>query len=101
LFTDGVRHLGEALATAQTDDVTVEALLGDDDESFLFTSLTEDPENEIDLGIRTESGYNPFDDWQMDVDTQLDDILSGIAVVPTPEELRIKVRKVFISSSST
>ena len=41
-LTDGVRHLGEQLATAQTDE-TVEALLGDEDESFLFASLASDP----------------------------------------------------------
>ena len=92
MLTDGVRHLGEALATAQTDDVTVEALLGDDDESFLFGSLSEDPENNLDLGIRSEAGFNPFDDWQMDVDTQLDDILEGINVVPTPEELLVGIK---------
>ena len=78
---DGVRHLGEALATAQNDG-TVGALLDDIDddvERFLFDDDV-DVESGLDMaGIRSDPGFNLFDNWRMDVEPDLDEILSGIA----------------------
>lgn len=82
-LNEGVRHLGEQLATAQTDE-SVEALL---DESFLLATLSdEDPENDLVLGAVgiTDVSLNLFDDWPMDVDAALEDILGEVAAEPLP-----------------
>ena len=73
------------LATAQTDE-TVDALLDDEDESFLFASLASESEDEMALSVgavaMADTSFNPFDDWQMDVETNLDDILNGVTCAP-------------------
>lgn len=82
-INDGVRHLGEALATAQTDD-TVEALLediDDDVERFLFDDQAEDLSM---AAIRSDPGFNLFDDWRMDVEPDLEEILAGIPESSAP-----------------
>ena len=92
------------LATAQTDDDTVDALLDDDDENFLFASLSSQSEEELAAlaavgatarASAAEGVFNPFDDWQMDVETNLDDILNGVTssepVLPAPSAHVIKV----------
>ena len=88
---DGVRHLGEALAThlatAQNDE-TVGAMLDDIDddvERFLFDDDV-DVETDLDMigGIRSDPGFNLFDNWRMDVEPDLDEILSGIASAEPP-----------------
>lgn len=81
-INDGVRHLGEALATAQTDE-TVEALLEDIDDDDVERFLFDDAAVDLSIGaIRSDPGFNLFDDWRMDVEPDLDEILAGI---PEPE----------------
>jgi hypothetical protein len=69
----------------------VEALLDDDDESFLFASLA-DNDHEAGLGLRSDPSYNLFDDWRMDVEPNLDDILNEITDEPVAVFDVVKVR---------
>jgi hypothetical protein len=61
-------------------------LLDDEDESFLFASLASESEDEMALAVgavaMADTSFNPFDDWQMDVETNLDDILNGVTSAP-------------------
>ena len=57
--------------------------------------------SEEELGLSAvrmaDTSFNPFDDWQMDVETNLDDII-GVVATSQPEnavaEVKIKVRLV-------
>ena len=57
------------------------------------------PEEELGLSAvrMADTSFNPFDDWQMDVETNLDDII-GVVATSQPEnavaEAKIKVRLV-------
>lgn len=98
-INDGVRHLGEALATAQNDE-TVEALLDDiDDDRFLFD---DGADSELAMtGIRTDPGFHLFDDWRMDSEPDLDEILTGVSDAAVASGATVDNLKVRLTFSKT